>query len=86
MDKEIETMKPDTNLYTNMEQVIIGDGRQGRRKIFQNMMEAEHCRISLDGKTIWEDYPKQFKFLKTARNLMLHDYNLAAIDGGFEEV
>lgn len=83
---EIEIMHPDTSLYANMEKTIVGDGRQGRKKIFQNMMEAEHCRLSLDGKTIWEDYPKQFKFLKTARNLMLHDFDLAAIDGGFEEV
>ena len=57
-----------------------------QRKIFQNMMEAEHCRISLDGKTIWEDYPKQFKYLKSARNLMLHDFDLGKIEGGFEEV
>ena len=86
LPKEIEVMHPDTTLYENMENVIVGNGRCGRKKIYQNMMEAEHCRISLDGKTIWEDYPKQFKFLKSARNLMLHDYNLAAIDGGFEEV
>ena len=86
LPSEIEVMHPDTSLYASMESKIVGDGRKGRKKIFQNMMEAEHCRLSLDGKTIWEDYPKQFKFLKTARNLMLHDFDLAAIDGGFEEV
>ena len=86
MAPEIEIMHPDTSLYANMEKAITGSGRREHRKIFQNMMEAEHCRLSLDGKTIWEDYPKQFKFLKTARNLMIHDYDLAAIDGGLEEV
>ena len=86
MAPEIEVMHPDTSLYENMEKMITGSGRREHRKIFQNMMEAEHCRLSLDGKTIWEDYPKQFKFLKTARNLMIHDYDLAAIDGGLEEV
>ena len=86
MAPEIEIMHPDTSLYANMEKTITGSGRREHRKIFQNMMEAEHCRLSLDGKTIWEDYPKQFKFLKTARNLMIHDYDLAAIDGGLEEV
>lgn len=50
------------------------------------MMEAEHCRLSLDGKTVWEDYPCQFRFLPSARNLMLHDYDLGAIDGSFETV
>lgn len=86
MAPEIEIMHPDTSLYANMEKVITGSGRREHHKIFQNMTEAEHCRLSLDGKTIWEDYPKQFKFLKTARNLMIHDYDLAAIDGGLEEV
>lgn len=85
---EIEKMHPDTSLYLNMEN-LIKTGTKNKslnKKVYQNMMEAEHCRLSLDGKTIWEDYPKQFKFLKTARNLMLHDFDLAAIDGGFEEV
>lgn len=86
MEPEIEMMRPDPTIYANMEKTIVGDGRCGRRKIFQNMMEAEHCRISLDGKTIWEDYPSQFKYLKSARNLMLHDFDLGAIEGGFEEV
>ena len=86
MAPEIEIMHPDTSLYANMEKAITGSGRREHHKIFQNMTEAEHCRLSLDGKTIWEDYPKQFKFLKTARNLMIHDYDLAAIDGGLEEV
>ena len=86
MAPEIEIMHPDTSLYANMEKTITGSGRREHHKIFQNMTEAEHCRLSLDGKTIWEDYPKQFKFLKTARNLMIHDYDLAAIDGGLEEV
>ena len=83
---EIEIMRPDTSLYDNMEKTIMASKGRDQRKIFQNMMEAEHCRISLDGKTIWEDYPKQFKFLKTARNLMFHDFDLGAIEGGFEEV
>ena len=83
---EIEMLHPDTSLYDNMEKTIIAAKGRDQRKIFQNMMEAEHCRLSLDGKTIWEDYPKQFKFLKTARNLMFHDFDLGAINGGFEEV
>lgn len=85
LPEEIEIVHPDASIYANMENKIKGTKKENK-KVFQNMMEAEHCRISLDGKTIWEDYPKQFKFLKNARNLMLHDYDLAAIEGGFEEV
>lgn len=83
---EIERMKPDTSIYSKMESKIIGPATSERRKIYQNMMTAEHCRLSLDGKTIWPEYTKQFKNLKQARNLMIHDYDLGAIDGAFEEV
>ena len=83
---EIERMKPDTSIYSKMESKIIGPATSERRKIYNNMIEAEHCRLSLDGKTIWPEYTKQFKNLKQARNLMFHDYDLGAVDGAFEEV
>lgn len=86
LPREIEVMRPDTSIYSKMEDVIKGTTSQHRNRIFQNMMTAEHCRLSLDGKTIWDEYPRQFKYLAAARNLMLHDYNLGAIEGGFEEV
>lgn len=83
---EIERMRPDPTIYSKMEQVIKGTSVANRKKIFDNMMEAEHCRLSLDGKTIWPDFHKQFSFLKSARNLMLHDYDLGQVDGAFETV
>ena len=86
LPREIEIMRPDTSIYSKMEDVIKGTTSQHRNRIFQNMMTAEHCRLSLDGKTIWDEYPRQFKYLAAARNLMLHDYNLGVIEGGFEEV
>ena len=86
LPEKIERIQPDPAIYTRMEEKIMGTGAAQRKKIFQNMMTAEHCRLSLDGKTIWEDFPSQFKCLKTARNLMLHDYDLGAIDGSFEMV
>ena len=83
---EIERMKPDTSIYSKMESKILGPATSERRKIYNNMIEAEHCRLSLDGKTIWPEYTKQFKNLKQARNLMFHDYDLGSVDGAFEEV
>jgi hypothetical protein len=85
---EIERMRPDTSLYARAEEMMLrapGRARE-KKKIFQNMMEAEHCRISLDGKTVWPEYNKQFKFLPSARNLMIHDYDLGAVEGSFEAV
>lgn len=86
LPREIEIMRPDTEIYARMESVIKGTTSANRNKIYQNMMTAEHCRLSLDGKTIWSEYPRQFKFLAAARNLMIHDYDLGAINGSFEEV
>ena len=83
---EIERMRPDTSLYERAAGLILGDMSGNRKKIYRNMIEAEHCRISLDGKTIWPDYPRQFHSITSARNLMLHDYDLGAIDGSFETV
>jgi len=51
---DIEKMKPDTYLYHKMGQFIQGD--KTRDKIWNNMVTAEHMRLSLDGKTIWPDY------------------------------
>jgi hypothetical protein len=83
---EIERMPPDTSIYQKMEKVIMGTDSPLKKKIFNNMMEAEHCRLSLDGKTVWPEYWRQFKNLPTCRNLMLHDYDLGAVEGSFEAV
>lgn len=85
---DIERMKPDASIYAKAENLMMAaPGREReKKKIFQNMMEAEHCRLSLDGKTIWEDYGRQFRYLPSARNLMIHDYDLGAVEGSFEVV
>lgn len=81
---DIEKMKPDTTLYRKMHQFIQGDAH--RNKIWNNLTTAEHMRLSLDGKTVWPDYGRQFHCLKQARNLIIHDYNLNEIEGGYEEI
>lgn len=85
---EIERMRPDTSIYEKAESIIMSAAGRERekKKIFQNMMTAEHCRLSLDGENIWEDYPRQFKFLASARNIMFHDFNLGGIKDGYKEV
>lgn len=50
------------------------------------MIEAEHCRLSLDDKTIWPDFERQFHYLPTCRNLMIHDFDLGKVEGSFEAV
>lgn len=81
---DIEKMKPDASLYNKMAEHFKLNKTQ--QTIWQNMMTAEHMRLSLDGKTIWPEYGRQFQNLKIARQLMIHDYDLGAIKGSFEEV
>lgn len=85
---EMERVVPDAEIYAKMEKAILNmpGAAQEKKKIFQNMITAEHCRLSLDGKTIWPEYSCQFSNLYKARNLMFHDFDLGAVDGSFEEV
>lgn len=87
LPREIEVMKPDTSIYARMEKEFLKAGpRSSAHTIFQNLSTAEHCRLSLDGKTIWPEYGKQFKDLRSARQLILHDYDLGKVEGSFDEV
>lgn len=80
----IEKMKPDTELYRRMEQSITS--QPNGKKIFQNLMTAEHCRLSLDGRTVWRDYGVQFHNLQNTQNLLLHDYDLGQVKNSFQTV
>lgn len=84
---EIEKSKPDTSLYAKTKNIFERSTlytETERKKVFRNLLEAEHGRLSLDGKTIWEDYERQFAYLPAAKNLILHDYDLGAVEGSFE--
>ena len=86
---EIEKMKPDTYIYERYKNDILDikiGSSQNRKKIYQNLTTAEHCRLSLDGENIWEDYNCQFRFLPGARNIIFHDYDLGKIKGSCEEI
>lgn len=87
---EIEQMQPDTTIYDKYKDDILKNDiikdKNSRKKIYQNLSTAEHCRLSLDGKTIWKDYEKQFKFLAVARNIIFHDYDLGKIEGSCDEI
>lgn len=89
LPREIELMAPDTLLYERVEtfmKAAEGGSTLEKNKIFKNLISGEHCRLSLDGHTIWPDYGRQFKCLSSARNLLIHDYDLGAVDGGYETV
>ena len=83
---DIEICHPDTSLYSRAESIIMNTTSPSRKKIYQNLTEAEHCRLSLDGQTIWPQYEKQFYYLPTCRNLIIHDFDLGTVKDSFEVV
>ena len=81
---EIEKMKPDTFLYNKIESQY--QTSKNKTAAFRRMKKAEHLRLSLDGKTVWSDFESQLK--RTSKNvgIIFHDYDLGAIENGYETV
>lgn len=82
---EIERCAPDPYIYNRLEPVFMTMPKY-RQKIYKDIFAAEHLRLSLDGKTIWPEYRKQFRCLVGARSIIYHDYNLGDVAGAFDEV
>ena len=47
--------------------------------IFTRMMRAQHIRLSLDGRIIWDKYESQLVDGLHNKTLILHDYDLGQI-------
>lgn len=86
---DIELMRPDQELYRRQEKAFKTTGgiaEKDRSRLFNDLIYGEHCRLSLDGCTVWNDFDKQFKDLKGARNIIFHDYDINAVEGAYETV
>ena len=75
---EIEKMKPDISLYGRLEPKAV---KGYSTNALNTMRRAEHIRLSLDGKTIWKDFEKQFRHDSNAYGVIFHDYNLNDVEG-----
>lgn len=82
---EIERRKADTEIYNKFEEQFC-KGRRVYKTLFENLLNAQHLRLSLDGKTIWDDYKKQLDTITYKSILVFHDKNLGAIDGAVDEL
>lgn len=74
---EIETLKPDIYIYEKFREQFSTNKKY--TTIFQTMMGADHIRLSLDGKTIWEDFLKPTLNRDTIFTYFFHDYDLNSI-------
>ena len=75
---EIERMRPDIGLY---DRVKPNQVKGYNKSALSTMRRAEHLRLSLDGKTIWKDFERQFRNEDKAYGVIFHDYNLNDVEG-----
>lgn len=74
LNLEIEKQKPDILIYEKLKSKFCTN--KNMTQAFEIMSRAEHFRLSLDGKTIWNNFEKQINISSITHTLFLHDYNL----------
>ena len=82
---EVEQCAPDVSVYDRYKDIFIEDNK-GKRISFNTQMRGLHCRLSLDGISIWDKFEKQIPRGSRARVLLLHDFNLANIEGATDTI
>lgn len=83
LNEDIEKQKPDVYIYQNFIKFFDTKNKQSDFKLMTN---AEHIRLSLDGKTVWNNFQKQFHNFGKASIIIFHDYNLNDIDNAYEAI
>lgn len=84
LDEAIEEQKPDKYIYEKMRHNM--SQKKTKYAAFETMMRAQHLRLSLDEKTIWNKFEKQISWEDQTRTIFLHDNNLQKIDGIHEVI
>ena len=75
LKEEIEVMRGDKILYENKEDNYGFTQQNG----YNSLLKGEHCRLSLDNKTIWKNWEKQVQINEKTRLIYFHDYNYLKI-------
>lgn len=84
LEEDIELSYPDKYLYTPYEKSFSDNVTY--TSAFKTMMNAEHLRLSLDGKTVWDKYKRPVRIKPRTQAIFLHDYNLNDINGAIEAI
>ena len=82
LDLSIEKSHADVSLYDKVKVPHLD--KHVVKSACSTMRRAEHIRLSLDEKTIWPNWESQLRYHSNAFGIILHDYNLANVDGSFE--
>ena len=79
LDLEIEKMKADTSIYTYFDEVK--KWKNSKSETFRALYNGCHFRLSLDEKTIWQDFQSQLFEGDRHCYLIIHDYDICNIEG-----
>lgn len=79
LPEEVEAIIPDPTIYYRAEHLFRNVGVD--HQLFRHNMSANHLRISMDDKTVWDKCLLQLDSERLSDSLIIHDYNLAKIDG-----
>lgn len=78
LDLAIEKQVPDTYLYNKMLNRYIWT--RENKMLYQSQLNGEHLRLSLDGKTLWNDLEKQFYGRNMRGSIFIYDYDVSKIN------
>ena len=78
-DMEMEQIVPDFDIYQKYKHLY---GLKRKQEELKTILYATHVRLSLDGKTL-EPFPYD-RLRPYHPSVILHDYDLAAVNGSFE--
>lgn len=74
MALDIEIQKPDFSGYQKYSKAF--EDTKKNQMLFTKLMRAQHLRLSLDGKTLWNSFERQLEITNQTRVLILHDYDV----------
>ena len=84
---DIETTPPDRFIYERVLKTYFDfKGQEGLKNSYKALTNSQHLRLSLDGKTIWQDFEKQLKDYDTTSAFFFHDTDLGKIEGSYEVI
>lgn len=84
LPEEIEKCLCDRYVYAPMEKIFCTNKKN--TTLFNQMMRAQHLRLSSDGRNIHTDWTKQIDPNVRARTFIFHDYDLGKIDGAIDVI
>lgn len=81
---DIELTPPDKLIYQKFKDNY--SNTKTLQQSYQTLVNAEHFRLSLDGKTVWKDLLKPTNITRKTFCYMFHDYDLNKIENASEAI